>query len=70
MESFSASNIAKILAILSVFESDIGTWRFHGYIKNKKTFNVSQKKFPSEDFFPIFLAQIPLIYTFLLIFKL
>ena len=28
VESFSASNIAKILGILSVFGSDIGTWRF------------------------------------------
>ena len=46
--------------------ADIG----HRYIKNKKTFNVSPKKFPLEDFFPIFLAQTPLIYTFLLIFKL
>ena len=31
----------------------------HRYIKNKKTFNVSPKKFPSEDFFPDFFGPDP-----------
>ena len=51
-------------------ESYILVWD-HRYIKNKKTFNVSPKKNSIGRFFsPIFLAQTPLIYTFLLIFNL